>query len=155
MKNAKFFKQIQNWILKKMVYHRPMKFFMQVHIEVKSRHAKFHDSVTHSLAYTAEKLFFSAFFGPFLGIFKQKILLSNWSISWNFPKHRLGAWQAVCKILGHLLKAFGWSKPKCPKMSKNAKFCTPNIMILSSDFRFLVLLDHCKILHPSEYAYEE
>ena len=28
-------------------------------------------------------------------------------------------------------------------------------MILSSDFRFLVLLDHCKILHPSEYAYEE
>ena len=48
-----------------------------------------------------------------------------------------GTWQVVCKIWGHWPKAFGCSKTKCPKMSKNAKFCTPNIMTLSSNFEFL------------------
>ena len=48
-----------------------------------------------------------------------------------------GAWQLVCKIWGHWPKVFGCSKTKCPKMSKNAKFCTPNIMTLSSNFEFL------------------
>ena len=45
----------------KTVYHRPMKFFMQVHVEVKSINAKIHDGGTHSLAYIAKKLFFHIF----------------------------------------------------------------------------------------------
>ena len=32
------------------------------------------------------KKHFFAFFGPFLGIFRPKILLSIWGISWNFAK---------------------------------------------------------------------
>ena len=49
---------------KKSVYHRLMKFFMRLHIEVKSRRAKFYGITTHSLAYMDKKHFF-AFFGPF------------------------------------------------------------------------------------------
>ena len=52
----------------KTVYHRPMKFFMQAHVEVKSIDAKFYDSGIYSLAYMAKKPFFTifwVFFGNF------------------------------------------------------------------------------------------
>ena len=55
--NAKFWKLN----FEKMVYHKPLKFFMQAHVEVKSINAKIHDGGTHSLAYKAEKLFFRIF----------------------------------------------------------------------------------------------
>ena len=58
--NAKFWKN-SKLNFEKTVYHRPMKFFMQAHVEVKSINAKFHDGGTHSLAYMAKKLFFRIF----------------------------------------------------------------------------------------------
>ena len=85
----------------KMVYNRPMKFFMQVHVEVKSINAKFYDGGTHSLAYMAKKTIFSHFLGVFWGFLTKKCDL-NFAI-WLKILHEdgLGAWQAVCKIWGH------------------------------------------------------
>ena len=65
--NAKFWKY-SKLNFEKTVYHRPMKFFMQVHVEVKSINAKFYDSGTHSLAYMAKKPIFRIF-GVFFGDF--------------------------------------------------------------------------------------
>ena len=48
-----------------------------------------------------------------------------------------GAWQLVCKIWSHWLKALGRSETKCPKISKNAKFWTCNFRTLSRNFEFL------------------
>ena len=81
----------------KTVYHRPMKFFMQVHVEVKSINAKIHDGGTHSLAYIAKKLFFRVFWG-----FLSQITYLAFDF-WSEILHEdgPGAWQAVCKIWGH------------------------------------------------------
>ena len=53
----------------KTAYLRPMKFLMQVHVEVKSMHAKYFDSEIHSLADIAKKPNLSIFgcFLAFLG----------------------------------------------------------------------------------------
>ena len=51
--------------LEKTVHHKPTKFFMQVHVEVKSINAKFNDSETHSLAYMAKKPVFCIFWAFF------------------------------------------------------------------------------------------
>ena len=45
--DAKFWKN-SKLNFEKMVHHWPMKFFMQVHVEVKSINAKIHDGGTHS-----------------------------------------------------------------------------------------------------------
>ena len=55
------------------MYLRPMKFLIQIHVEVKSIHVKSYDSETHSMADMAKKTFF-AFLGIFWGIFRPKKL---------------------------------------------------------------------------------
>ena len=119
--NAKFWKN-SKLNFEKTVYHRPMKFFMQAHVEVKSINAKFHDGGTHSLAYMAKKLFFCIFWVFFLGFLAKKCDL-NLAI-WLEILHEdaPGIWQLVCKIWCSWLKGFGRSVAKCPKVSKNAKF---------------------------------
>ena len=53
----------------KTAYLRPMRFLMQVHVEVKSMHAKYFDSEIHSLADISKKPNLSIFgrFLAFLG----------------------------------------------------------------------------------------
>ena len=101
--NAKFWKN-SKLDFEKTVYHRPMKFFMQVHVEVKSINAKFYDSGTHSLAYMAKKTFFRifwAFLGIFWGFLSQKTFLSFDFWAEILHEDGPGAWQVVCKIWGH------------------------------------------------------
>ena len=62
--NAKFWKN-SKLNLEKKVHHKPTKFFMQEHVEVKSINAKFNDSETHSLAYMAKKPVFCIFWAFF------------------------------------------------------------------------------------------
>ena len=59
----------------KSVYLRPMKFLIQIHVEVKSIHVKSYDSETHSMADMAKKTFF-AFLGIFLAFLGQKNLIN-------------------------------------------------------------------------------
>ena len=45
-----------------------------------------------------------------------------------------------------------YSKAICLRISKNAKFWIADFMPLSSTYE---LLDHCEVLQPSKYAFEE
>ena len=103
-----------------------MKFFMQVHIEVKSINAKFHDSGTYSLAYMAKKTFFLHFFGVFWVFLTQKCDLNLATGPEILHEDAPGDWRLGCKIWCNWLKGFGRSNAKCPKVSKNAKFWAPN-----------------------------
>ena len=113
-----------------------MKFFLQVHVEIKSMHAKFYGSETNGLAVMAKKTFFLHFLGNFWVFLGQKRYL-NFAI-WSEILHEYapGDWQLVCKIWCNWLEGFGRSKAIRPKVSKNAKFCTPNFQTLNGFFVF-------------------
>ena len=78
-----------------------MKFFMQVHVEIKSINAKVHDGGTHSLAYIAKKLFFSHILGVFWGFLSQKTYFSFDFLAEILHEDGPGALQAVCKTWGY------------------------------------------------------
>ena len=93
-------------------------------------HAKFYGSETNGLAVMAKKWGIGVFLGQ-----KRYLNFAIWSEILH--EYAPGDWQLVCKIWCNWLKGFGGSKTKCPKASKNAKFCTPNFLFLSSNFEFL------------------